>query len=430
MRVIPCKIWCGKRFALLFTFLFLAVFFPFHKSFPRASGPEWSEAMKKWLVALTYPDESPGDFGTPVTEGDRRLLERFKPKIIVSPEGLLPVDFYGFYLPRTVVRDLERGREVVKRAPSRGFLKGIERDRRYYLDYTGPLFPCEKPACRDYVATGYGRVLRETARFRTLKGIKEFPIIVLKYNFAFPFSGAPAELGFLKESFLRLFADPVRFHELDIHGSVQVILDKEKKPIILLLAEHNYFRSYVIGKDVPLPGDGRIPVCFAERSNEPYLCPAGAEPELHRTVGNPMYMSYVIGGGPAPITSGLDRVYGLKSWGRPVRYELKFLPARDPLYVSWIPLGDRKKILFFKTFYRNGPPGMDLNTHPELKLYGDMAQFWYLRDGSAEDASLMKRAFRSFTDVDVETVLEHNGARLYNDMLGAGIAGARQRGAQ
>jgi hypothetical protein len=98
-------------------------------------------------------------------------------------------------------------------------------------------------------------------------------------------------------------------------------------------------------------------------------------------------------------------------------YRLKFLPDRDPLYVSWIPLGDRQKILlFFGDFYRKGPPGIDLNTWPEVKEYGDIMQFWYVRDNNIEDADLMEKSFRSFTDVDFEPVLEKNGGRLYLDM--------------
>lgn len=375
-----------------------------------AEAPAWNEHEKAWFLSLTYPDERPGDFGVAATAEERALLERFKPRVIVSERGLFPVDFYRFYLPNTVVRDSSRGGRIVATSPSREYLKRIERDRHYYLDYTGPLTPCEGNDCQQHEATGYGRVYREIARFRTDEGIMEFPIIVLKYNFAFPFSGLPSRLGFLRESFMRLFFDPVRFHELDIHGAVQIILNESERPVVLLLSQHNHSRSYLIGRDVPWPGDGPMEVCFAERSNEPYPCPEGAKPRFHRAVANPANMAYVIDGRKRPLVSGEDKVCGLRSCGREVKYRLEFLPDRDPLYVSWIPLGERRR------FYRSGPPGMNMNTWPALRKYGDIMQFWYWRDGSDEDASLMERSFKSFTDVDFEAVLLHNGKRLFRDL--------------
>jgi hypothetical protein len=402
--------------------------------FACAADPQWTEREKRWLVSLTYPDYKEEDFGRPLEDTDKELLYRFKPRVIVSPQGLLPVDFYEFYLPRTVVRDFSSGGEVVKKSPTREYLKRIERNKRYYLDYTGPSFPCTD--CTDYVATGYGRVYREETTFRTDNGERHrMAIVVLKYNFAFPYSGLPSKLGYMREAFTRIAGDPWRWHELDIHGAVHIVLNERERPILVLLAQHNHFRSYLVGKDIQWPpsspsspssNDGRIPVCFAERSNEPYPCHGGSSPRFYRAVGNPTDMAYVIDGRSRPLVSGEDKVYGPSSGGREIDYELKFLPTRDPLYVSWIPLGDRQKILFFfGDFYRKGPPGIDLNTWPEIKGYGDIMQFWYVRDGNEEDAELMEKSFRSFIDVDFEPVLEKNGSRLYRDMEEGGYVNGR-----
>jgi hypothetical protein len=389
-----------------------------------AAEPLWTEGEKRWLLSLTYPDWTEDDFGIAVSEADRVLLKRFKPRVVISPGGLLPVDFYGFYLPRTVVKDLSAGKKVVKESPTRDYLKTIERNKRYYLDYTGPILPCED--CKDYVGTGYGRVYREEATFRMEDGtINRVPIVVLKYSFPFPYSGLPAEVGLLREAFSRLLGDPVRWHELDIHGAVHIVLNYRERPIVVLLAQHNHFRSYLTGKDIAWPEDDRLEVCFAERSNEPYPCHGESSPRTYRAVGNPTEMAYVIDGRSRPLASGLDRVYALNSGGKEVEYELKFLPARDPLYVSWIPLGDRQRLIFFGDFFRTGPPGIDLNTWPEIKIYGDIMQFWYVRDGSAEDADLMEKSFRSFTDVDFEPVLVHNGSRLYRDLEEMGYINGR-----
>ncbi len=382
-----------------------------------AGGDEWPTEFKAWLRALTYKDEDPADLGTPVTPEGQRLIERFRPRVFIAPGGRMPVDFYGFYLPNTVVRD--GAGDIVKESPSRAYLKKIERRAGWCLDYRGPDSPCDKEDCKGYVGAGYGRLYRETARFRTGAGVKEVPVTILKYNFAFTYSGLPAEIGGIKETLAGLVLDPSRVHELDIHGAVQVVLSDRGRPLVLLLAQHNYFRSYVFGVDIPeIPTDGHAKICFALRSNEPYPCPGGNKPARLRTVGNPVNISYVIDGTGRPLFSGEDLVYGPEGGAKEAAYSLEFLPSKDPLYVSWIPLGNREKVLYFLRFYRTGPPGMDLNTWPELRKYSDIMQFWYLRDGSREDAALMQEAFRTFTDVDFESVLTHNGARLYDALFG------------
>ena len=383
------------------------------------SEPEWDESHKSWLLALTYADGQPDDFGKETGAYERELLEKFKPRVVVSPKGLVPVDFYDFYLPHTVVKDESRGGEVVKEAPSREYLKRIERERRYYLDFRGPFSPCGSE-CDAYIGAGYGRLYVEKAFFSTDKGEKEMPLVILKYTIPFTYSGLPARLGFVRGLLMRIASDPERFHELDIHGAVHIVLNGRGRPIVLLLAQHNHFRSYVVGKDIAWPDDDRLPVCFAERSNEPYPCPAGTSPHYYRTVGNPKDTGYVIDGRGVVLTAGEDKVYGLDGGGKEVPYRLHFLPARDPLYVSWIPLGDRQGILGFDTFYRKGPPGIDLNTWPELKEYGKIMQFWYWRDDNPDDGELMRNSFRSFTDVDFKTVLKRNGTRLYRDLKALG----------
>jgi hypothetical protein len=404
----------GPRLAAIITCL---LFFLLPAPAPAASTDGWPPGFRDWLRALTYEDEDPEDLGAPVSQADKNLLERFRPRIFRAPGGRVPVDFYGFYLPNTVVRD-ESGK-VVRKSPTRAFLKKIERRAGWYLDYEGPDSPCEDEECRGYVGTGYGRVYRERARFRTASGMRELPVIILKYNFAFTYSGLPAETGWLKEAIAGIVMDPSRVHELDIHGAVQIVLSEKERPLVLLLAQHNYFRSYVFGVDIPaMPRDNRYQVCFALRSNEPYPCPPGKGPVRRRTVGNPVNMAHVIDGRGRPLLSGMDVVYGPGAGAEEVSYTLRFLPTRAPLYVSWIPLGNRERGLRFLNFYRTGPPGMDLNTWPELKKYSDIMQFWYLRDGSSEDADLMQGAFRSFTDVDFEKVLGHNGRRLYEALEG------------
>ena len=123
----------------------------------------------------------------------------------------------------------------------------------------------------------------------------KIPFIVLKYNLVFAASGLPHKMSWYKNFGTALIGDREVWHELDIHGAIQILISKKTGiPEILLLAQHNHFRSYAINKDILLPKDNRIEICIAERSNEPYPCTA--ENKLFRTVGNPNKIEFVLGG--------------------------------------------------------------------------------------------------------------------------------------
>ena len=411
---------CIRAFIFIALLLPAAAFGPaFAEDGDSAKNSGWSEDTLKWLTALSSVNYTPDDFGYPPRDDEKRLLQKHRPHVFVGPGGLLPIDFYDFYLPQTVLRDRSNDDVIVIKGPSRKYLKMVERDARYYLDYTGPDLPCKD--CTDYKGTAYARVYYETVRFRTGEGIKEEDVTILKYSFAFPQSGLPSRLGLLRGTLARLAGNPDRWHELDIHGAIHIVLNKDRRPMVLLLAQHNHFRSYVFGKDIKANETGRTPVCFAVRSNEPYPCHDGTESKRHRAVGNPAYAAFLVDGRSRPAFSGYDETFSAASGGTEVDYDLKFLPRLDPLYVSWIPLGDRMKVLGVETFYRRGPPGMDFNTHPELRKYSDIMQFWYLRDGSTKDGDVMDESFESFMEVDFERVLLHGGGRLFEDLRRAGF---------
>lgn len=372
-----------------------------------------------WMEALTFPDSEwrADDFGTETGVAERELLSRHRPRVFLQPGQTPPVDFYRFYLPKTVVRDRKRGDEVVLRGPGAQDLKRIERRLELYLDYQGPDAPCAGD-CAGYEGTAYGRVYRERM---TLPGrAKPVPVTVLKYNFAFLYSGLPADNGLVRELGAAIVGDREKWHELDIHGAIHVLLGPDQAPWALLLAQHNHFRSYVFGVDLPAPEDGRPRVCFAARSNEPYPCPEGAKPVEHRTAGDPSKTRWMLLGRARPLAAGRDVVRGPQGGARAFSYKLVFPPSRDPLYVAWLPLGARGRILWRDSWQRTGPPGIDMNTWPELKKYSDIAQFWYLHDGNAEDAEVMQRHMKGFFEVDFAPVLAANGARFAAALRAAG----------
>ncbi len=327
----------------------------------------WSEEQRSFFEPLTYPNAQwrPDDFGVEVSTKDRALLKRFRPRIFIAPKGLPPVDFYRDYMPNTVVRG--RRRKIARKAPDRTYLKSIERDPRYYLDFKGAFAPCR---------------------------------------------GLPAEIPWWKFLVGSLAGSVEIWHELDIHGAVQLYFEPGAgKAFAVAFAQHNHFRSYLFGRDLPWPEDGRIEVCYAQRSNEPYPCPSGREPRKHRAVGNPLNLRYLLTGASAPAESGVDLVFGPEAGSVEIEYGLRFLSSRDPLNVAWIPLGDRRKFFgVIPSWYRNGPPGMNMNTWPRLRRYVDILRFWYMDDGDEELVELFEKHVRGWRDADLGPILERNAA--------------------
>ncbi|MEW6683350.1 MAG: hypothetical protein AB1451_10580 [Nitrospirota bacterium] len=274
----------------------LVVLAMFLMAVPASAEPaSWPADALAFFEPLTYPSSEwrADDFGEETPEADRAFLERFQPRVFIAPRGIPPIDFYRDYLPQTVVRDLKK--RVVRERPDRTSLKQIERNPRFNLDFQGDIAPCRGAGCRDHRAVVYGRLYRETMQAPPGdEPARAMEVLILKYNVAFAASGLPARLAWYQGVVARLIGDLNTWHELDIHGAVHVLLKSgEERPFAVVLAQHNHFRTYLIGRDLTWPTDDHLSVCYAERSNEPYLCPSGSQPAHHRAVGNPKHIRYL-----------------------------------------------------------------------------------------------------------------------------------------
>ena len=380
-----------------------------------SNNTSWGQVEQKFLIPLTYSNEEwrKDDFGISANLQEKKILEKYLPRIFISKGNIFPLDFYKDYLPHSVLKN-NRGK-VIAQEISRKYLKEIERTPGIYLDYQKELQRCRLPDCSQDQRAIYGRIF-----YQSMSPPKEYQnessidFIVLKYNLVFAASGLPKEISWYKKVGISILGDLENWHELDIHGAIHILLTKkEKTPLILLLAQHNHFRSYVIGKDVILPQDNRLNICIAERSNEPYPCPL--EKTKFRTVGNPSDFDFVLGGNAPFFDGGYDVVLAPKDTVEQ-NLKLQFLPDKDPLYTSWISLGDEAKILgIFPTFFRSGPPGINMNTTPKLKNYTDIAKFWYF----IENDKIQRKLFSdtgSFYEPKLGPLLEYNGARLWKEI--------------
>lgn len=317
---------------------------------------------------------------------DRQLLYRYRPLLYLAPGGQPPIDFYRDYLPATRLVDLDSG-QVIADPPSRRDLGIHGEDQRMMVDRVRPLGAAHP--------TAYGRLERRNVDLPTANGSARRRFTFLSYTFPFASSGLPARLG-LKERWLVGAAETLLgwdrndWHELDVYTRCTVVLDERETPAAVILAQHNYHRTYVIGMDIAAPAGGRLAITAAKSSNELYLAPRGAQAEIRRAVQFFNHLDYVLSGDDPPLLRADDMVYGPYSGGREVDYALEYLPGDDPFYRFQGFLGELRPFLGLYAG-RSGSPGADYYTLPELLPIDKTMLFSYLHDNDREDIAAAHR---------------------------------------
>lgn len=357
-------------------------------------------------------------FGEVQDADSRALLKAFKPSIYVSPSGLAPIDFYGDYLPQCDLID-EDG-NVLASQVGRTALQFQERTAGVSLRYRGSLKTCTEKSCKRIDSVGYGNRYYESILLD--EGL-EIGFHVLKYNYVFPRRGLPARLNLFQKFLASILGDATNWSEPDIHGAVHIFVNSwDGRPQIVMLAQPNQFRTYLVGVDIDWDQEKGLQICFAERSNVPYPCPKGSNPLVYKSEVNPSDSSSTVYGRGDWWINGEDLVYGPKGGAVPVSYELAYLPEWDPLFVSWIPLGSNQARTVLgrsKALKGSGSPGMNYKFNSKLSRYIDIAQFYYFdfTDGvSLRLLSLNNESLLS-EDYDFTSVYKWNSLRLRRKMI-------------
>ena len=356
-----------------------------------------------------------GDPGPPGTE-DRELLMRFRPRFILPPGSIRPIGFYEDYLPYSVLRRFS-DKAVVEEKVSREQLRRQQDNTQVYLEYRPERG--KKPTKAGGPAV-FGRVYRERVPFPgdNGEGTRYLDLTFLKYNLVFPVSGLPAGLNRLAGSILKgAGLDPGDWHQLDNFVAAHIVLDGRGKPIAALLAQHNHHRVYLAGRDIALPADGRFVFDVALRSNELYPGSDSGNPVRHRVVRWSLYLNYLLSGKDRPLLSADDITYGRRAGGREVVYDLGFPSPCDPFYTAKIMLGPPRPFFGFD-IGRDGPPGSDYYTVPELLPLGNLLKFSYLHDGDPDDIRIVGEAIdeRKGT-TDISRIMTHGGMKFLRDYL-------------
>jgi hypothetical protein len=373
-----------------------------------------------------YRDRCPDDDRAAISDEDRQLLHRYRPRLILPPGGRYPIDLYRDYLPYTSLKRFP-SKEVLSPNVTRELLRKNRDNRQAYLDLSldryredgldrkmgqenGPSLQARRPVL-------YGRIYREAVDFPDGAGGRERRnLTFLKYNALFAVSGLPAKLPWYVNTLLTLTGfSREDWHELDNFVAVHVALDESRLPLAIVLAQHNHHRSYLLGKDLPLPDDGRVSFDIALRSNEAYPSSDLPDRVSHRVIRWSLYLDYLLSGQNPPVLEAFDVTYGINAGGKEIDYDLIHLPSCDPLYTAEILLGEPRPFLGIY-LGRDGPPGSDYYTVPDLLPLGNLLKFGYLHDGDPEDIRLVRDAIdRRSKTIDIDRIMDHGGIRLLRD---------------
>jgi len=402
------KVWCNVWGRLLTAMLILLSLFVFKNS-SQADDQE----MDYIRSFVKYPNR--------MIEWDqdnlatRRLLERYKPRIYIAPGSYIPMNFYQDYLPNCRIRSVKAKGGIQEIRSNRRNLKKIAYNTDTYLDYS--LFSEHALALtiKDLQPTIYGRVYTDTLS----TGDTSVSLIFLKYSLVYPFSGLPSKIGLLRGIASSLIGDQKGWHELDIHGAIHIVLNRETNaPIGLVLAQHNHHRVFLAGKDFQWPDNDRVSISVAQYSNEPYVLPSGASNRLEPASGNPLNVDFLFGeSDKVPFNGGYDKIFSIEGGAIEIPTALELLSLDDPLYTAWIPLGDRRKIFgMWETWYMRGPPGIDFYTFPELKNMADLMAFWFIEPSDKTFFTLIKEYVHSFSEYNLIPVLKYQKMRFLNGL--------------
>ena len=210
----------------------------------------------------------------------------------------------------------------------------------------------------------------------------------------------------MRRGLAALFASRKDWHQLDHYTAATLVLDAETRPVALLLQQHNYMRTYLIGRDVTLPADDRIRIVAAIDSNELYPHRPGTHYRPAAGFLTPATLAYILKIGPRPFRAADD----VTRPDREVDYRLRFLPPADAFYTFAGFLGERRSLPG-----RDGPPGADFNTLPSIKGRTKELFLFYYRAGNRRDLATLSPFLESPVEPNVARAMAAQAKAFYTD---------------
>ena len=305
------------------------------------------------------------------SDAERALLARYAPRFMLPPGHAGLIGFYEDYIAHG--RLLDGDGRVIARDLGRDQLNAVRDQPRVEFVH--------EPASTAATPVVLGRVEQRVgpepdgARWT-----------YLTYSAVFRVSGLPSGMARWEELALGVIADLQDWHQLDHYTAATLAFDQTMRPVALTLQQHNGHRTYLIGRDLPWPADGRLVLDVAIRSNELYAHREGRTLRRAIPMPNPDTMRYLVTGLGKPWLSADD----ITDPRTEATYRLDALPHDDAFYGFKGFLGERRRLQG-----RSGPPGADYNIGPSAKGKTTEMLVGYWREDDAETLLAIDEAGRS-----------------------------------
>lgn len=289
---------------------------------------------------------------------DQALLSRLRPHLWIDADAEGPVDFYRDYIASGELRGPDD--QLISSQVDEKLLNEYKRS-------AGVVFNHSRGSDKA-IPVAYGRIDRGV-----IEGLGA--ITALTWHFVFRYSGIPDGVSAIKRAVLNLVGDTRDWHQLDHYTAATLILDRQRRPLALLLQQHNYQRSYIFGCDLDWPADNRIAVVSAAGSNELYPYKRGEHRQRSVPFMSEKGARYLVTGEKPPLMSADD----ITRTDREVNYQMQWLSPDDAFYSFEGYLGAKRRLPG-----REGPPGADYNTLPPLKRIETQVVLYNWRENDLE----------------------------------------------
>lgn len=280
------------------------------------------------------------------SEKEQTLLERYKPRIFLAKGQTRFINFYEDYIANgSLYVDDELISSKVDQALLNKYKDNIGAEFRYL------------EANKEVSPTVYGRIHRDTLSYQE----QSIPLTFLSYNLVFANSGLLKGLDTWQRLAMNVVGSTTDWHQLDHYVSLTIALSNNK-PIAVMLQQHNYQSTWLLGKEteesfLELPDDLRVSVDVAMQSNELYPHSKALKNHPGLSWVSEDSIEFLKTSQNKPMMAGFDITHGEEEQ----EYKLAFLPTADAFYTFQGRLGEGRKLPG-----RDGPPGADYVTLPAL----------------------------------------------------------------
>ena len=324
------------------------------------------------------------DKAPPLSADDRALLQKHKPQIFLPPNHGGLINFYRDYIAQGILRD-GKG-DIISDSVTPKILNEFRSDPAAVFEHIPQENSPQHP-------TAYGGLIRRIMSLPTAEGEINIRCIFLTYHFVFRHSGLPEGIPSWQRFLADLVGDSRDWHQLDHYTAATIALSEDDlRPFAVMLQQHNYIRTYIVGDDPAFPIDGAMKINAAMHSNELY--PHRESRTARRAAGSisARTVGYLTGIAPPPMFRAAPDITEGKI---EVDYQLEFLLPNDAFYVFEGRLGEHRLLPG-----RDGPPGAMYNNIPELRAPELAIAAFYWKDNDAEYARLFREHFKDWNSAD------------------------------